>query len=370
MSSSSYKGDSPGKKVTRLRLWLHIRAICRALELPYVGTLVLAGEGGDLSVLKGMGTDLSTIVAVDEDPFLIEWCSDLYPEVISMAGEVGETSECADYNIAHLDFCGGLRNTRNIVSFSKVASNIYAHPGIMALTIQKCREGSSSGALLQGVPRKVQRALFAESQKRKDPVGQHIFQGNRFDSRFVLRHCEARMRSLIPVSPTTVARDFYTPKGKLGNLGHAMVRADAMRWCSEWLTAAWRFGEATEPVVLRLVGAYTYHSSTRYKSGQPYLTALYVAVPLSQELVVMEALKKLRVQRFDSWDEKTSLLGLKPTALEMIRHIPDEQVAQMLDIDRVRIRGWKEEGAEPTPLFSVESLLEFPWRGLAYKEQG
>ena len=84
----------------------------------------------------------------------------------------------------------------------------------------------------------------------------------------------------------------------------------------------------------------------------------------------MDAMQKVRIQRFDSWDEKTSLLGLKPTALEMLRHIPDEQVAQMLDIDRVRIHDWKEEGSEPAPLFAVENLLEFPWRGLAYKKLG
>ena len=370
MSDSSYKGDSPGKKVTRLRLWLHIRAVCNALNIPYTGTLVLAGEGGDLSVLKGMGTDLSTVVAVDRDPFLIEWCSELYPEVITFACEAADMAEAADYNIAHLDFCGGLRNPVHITAFSKVAAHLHSHPGLIAVTLQKCREGIAASSLLAGVSPEAQRELLQEATARQDPVGCHIFRGNRFDSRFVIRHSEARMRRLIKVSPATVARGFYTTKGKLGNLGHAMVRADAMRWCSEWLMKAWRSTLEQEPIVLRLIGAYTYHSETRYRPGQPFFTALFAVAPVSQEQAVMQALKKVNVQRFDSWDKKTSLEGLKPTALDLLKHIPDAQVAQMLDIPPVRVRDWKAEGSKRQPLFTVDSLLEFPGLGFRFKRDG
>lgn len=371
MNNSSYKGDSPGKKVTRLRLWLHIRTLCRALNLPYVGTLVLAGEGGDLSVLKGMGTDLSTVVAIDYDSFLIEWCNELYPDVIAMVGEAGEMSEVADYNIAHLDFCGGLRQPENIVTLAKVVQNAQTHPAMIALTMQKCREGTAVRPLVENIPRAVQEALLAEAIKRKDPVGTHIFRGNRFDARLVLKQSNARMRSMLPISPQTIARHFYRRDGALGDLGHAMVRADAMRWCAEWLLAGWNFQKGSDPVVLRLVGAYTYQSDTRYKKGQPYLTALYAAMPVAQEAAVMASLKGVGIQRFDAWDQKTSLSGLRTTALDMIKHIPEVQVAQMLDIDKVRISNWQEEGSPaPTPLFAVENLLEFPWRGFAYKKHG
>ena len=369
MSHSSYKGDSPGKKVTRLRLWLNIRAMCQALELPYAGTLVLAGEGGDLSVLKGMGTDLSTVVAIDYDPFLIEWCSELYPQVIAMVGEAGEMSDVADYNTAHLDFCGGLRNPMNITTFAKVAHNVQTHPSLIAVTMQKCREGLAAGNLID-VPRPVQKALLAEAQRRNDFVGAHIFRGNRFDSRFVLNHSEARLRQMLPPSPITKGRGFYTSKGALGNLGHALVRADAMRWCAEWLMTAWTIQKRQEPIVIRLVGAYTYHSSTRYNQGQAYVSALYVVVPLSKEPAVMQSLKKVRVQRFDSWDSSTCLTGLKPTALDMLNHMSEAKVAQMLDIERVRLASWKEEGTNSEPLISVENLIEIPWLGFNSRKVG
>jgi len=365
MSESSYKGDSPGKKVTRLRLWLNIRAMFRALKTPYVGTLVLAGEGGDLSVLKAMGTDLTTVVAIDYDPFLIEWCSELYPNVLSLVGEAGETSEVADYNIAHLDFCGGIRKAANIVTFAKVARNMQTHPALIALTIQKCREGASAlgpSRLLADVPRATQERLFKQAQESGDQVGAHIFRGNRFDSRFVLSHSEARLRSMLPINETTIKRGFYRPRG-LGNLGHALIRADAMRWCAEWLLAAWG---TPEPIVLRLIGTYTYHSETKHDHGQPYLTALYAVVPKTAEQSVMAALDAVRIQRFDSWDKKASRSGLKPTALELAKHIPHIQVAQMLDIEHVRIEDWVVEGVGGTAPFSIEDLIQIPWSGFKF----
>jgi hypothetical protein len=366
MSDSSYKGDSPGKKVTRLRLWLNIRAIFQALQIPYVGTLVLAGEGGDLSVLKALGTDLTTVVAIDYDPFLIEWCSELYPEVLSLVGEAGETSEVADYNIAHLDYNGGIRNAANIVTFAKVARHLQSHPALIALTMQKCREGSSAlgpSRLLAGVPRATQERLFKQAQESGDQVGAHIFQGNRFDSRFVLSHSEARLRKMLPFNNNTIERGFYRPRG-LGNLGHALIRADAMRWCAEWLLTAWG---TPEPIVLRLIGTYTYHSETKHDHGQPYLTALYAVTPKAQEHTVMAALNSVGVQRFDCWDKKASRSGLKPTALELAKHIPDIQVAQMLNIEHVRVQSWMVEGITEAAPFPIEDLLQIPWSGFKFK---
>ena len=366
MSSSSYKGDSPGKKVTRLRLWLNIRSIFKALKIPYVGTLVLAGEGGDLSVLKALGTKLSTVVAIDYDPFLIEWCNELYPDVIGITGEAGEMSEVADYNIAHLDFCGGIRNAANIVTFARVASHMHTQPALIALTMQKCREGASAlgpSRLLAGVPRSTQERLFKQSQESGDQVGSHIFRGNRFDSRFVLAHSEARLRKMLPVNDTTLRRGFYRPR-ELGNLGHALIRADAMRWCAEWLLAAWG---TPEPIVLRLIGTYTYHSETKDDHGQPYLTALYAVTPKAQEHTVMAALNSVGVQRFDSWDKRASRSGLKPTALELAKHIPHIQVAQMLNIDHVRVQSWVGEGITEAAPFPIEALLQNPWRGFKFE---
>jgi hypothetical protein len=369
MSDSSYKGDSPGKKVTRLRVWLNLRAMVKALHLPYTGTLVLAGEGGDLSVLKALGTDLATVVAIDHDSFLVEYCQSIYPEALSIVGEAGEMASVADYNVAHLDFCGGLRNPENIVTFAKVAHHAYSHPSLIACTMQKCREGLSgiSGSnLLAGIPRPVQVALHAQSQAKGDIVGTHLFRGNRFDSRLVIAASETRLREMMPVNLEAVSREFFKPNGELGNLGHALIRAEGMRSCAEWLLTAWNFERAVPPVVLRLLGTYTYHSNTKTNEGQPYFTALYAVMPPSMEPQILSALSKMQLQRFDSWNKKTSFAGLQPTALELLQHIPVVKVAQMLDVPTVRIQTWKEQeqGRKADAPFSIQRHLTLPWDGL------
>ena len=53
MPDDSYKGDSPNKKVVRCNVWLFLLDIMHALGIKPKAALVLAGHGGDLSVLSG-----------------------------------------------------------------------------------------------------------------------------------------------------------------------------------------------------------------------------------------------------------------------------------------------------------------------------
>ena len=49
---STYKGDSPGKAVTRVRMWGNVIRMQQLLNIPLKGVVVLAGEGGDIDYLK------------------------------------------------------------------------------------------------------------------------------------------------------------------------------------------------------------------------------------------------------------------------------------------------------------------------------
>jgi DNA-binding transcriptional regulator YiaG len=366
-SNSGYKGDSPGKKVARLRVWLNIRAIAQALEIPYTGALVLAGEGGDISVLESFGIDLETVVAVDYDPFLIEWCKNNHPDVLALVGEAGEMSSVADYSAAHLDFCGSLRNGDNPRTLAHVAANANVHPAVIAVTMQKCREDISGkeheGKMVRGLGRPLQREMHALAVELNDPVGQHLFRGNRFDARVVLAHAEQRLRRLFAphgISQELVDHHYFNRNGTLGNLGHALIRADGLRWCAEWLIKAWvRAGivpDVGEPLVIRLVGTLTYHSITEHSGGQPFFTAIFVVAKASQEAATVMAIQKADLNLFDSWTIEESQAHLEPTALEMARHLPDEKVAQMFDVTEQMVRKWKEDGALGDPLFHIEDV--------------
>ena len=97
------------------------------LGIPFQGAMVLAGEGGDLGVMDGMGFPMNKVVAVDRDPFMVDWCKHHYPDVIPGKGELMDVaaSGILPYNTAHIDMCGGVRLVDNLIT---VAPSGPRHP--------------------------------------------------------------------------------------------------------------------------------------------------------------------------------------------------------------------------------------------------
>jgi len=122
MAESTYKGDSPGKKLARARMWLNASKTMQSLSVPYMGTIALAGEGGDASTLRGYGIEPSSVCFADYDAESVEYCQELYPGSYGHVGDVGDMSKEVLYNAAHLDFCGGL-TIKNILTAATVARN-------------------------------------------------------------------------------------------------------------------------------------------------------------------------------------------------------------------------------------------------------
>jgi hypothetical protein len=273
----------------------------------------------------------------------------------------------ADYSAAHLDFCNSLRNGDNPRTLARVAANVNVHPAVIAVTMQKCREDISGreheGKMVQGLGRTLQRDMHSLAAQLNDPVGQHLFRGNRFDARVVLAHSEQRLRRVFAphgITQDLVDHHYFNRNGSLGNLGHALIRADGMRWCAEWLVKAWTAAgivpDVGEPIALRLVGTVTYHSITEHSKGQPFFTAIYVVAKASQEASVVAAIQKADLNLFDSWTIEESKGALEPTAVEMARHFPEKKVAQMFDVTEQAVRGWKRDGADGSPLFQIEDV--------------
>lgn len=67
-----YSGDSPPKKIARLRFWEAVEDILGAKSFSRGPHLVISSkEGGDISVLLGMGVRADHIIAVDTDPHAV-----------------------------------------------------------------------------------------------------------------------------------------------------------------------------------------------------------------------------------------------------------------------------------------------------------
>lgn len=159
---------------------MQLRQIHRILNLPYHGTLVLGGHGGDIETLKGLNFEPESITAIDLDPFLTKWCKNEHPEINAICGEAGEASHGVRYNMAHLDFCGGL-SVDNLLTIRDIIGSTWTMPTVIAVTMLKGREylGGPTQKLLKGIDRNTRREMYNVAQKKESPIGMRLFQGLR-----------------------------------------------------------------------------------------------------------------------------------------------------------------------------------------------
>jgi len=372
MYKGDYKGDSPGKKVSRLRTWMQMRQVHRILNLPYHGALVLGGHGGDIETLKGLNFEHESITAIDLDPFLTEWCAHEHPNINAICGEAGDASRNVRYNMAHLDFCGGL-SVDNIRTVSDIVGNTWTMPTVLAVTMLKGREylGGATQSLLGDISRSTRREMYKIAQKRDSPIGKALFKGLRcdcdnspkgqkleagvkcgscgsklgyFDPYKMVNLAEELQRdrlnrgvgpgseggglfanddfSIVEKAATPdafIERGYLKKNGSLGPVGQAIARANALQYIIDWLSWAktlhasklvGRRAASLEPVGLRLLGTLGYHSREKgqKKGGTPFMTAFYLVRLKRQDAGIVGSM----LQHFEM---ERAVVGAKSTPL-------------------------------------------------------
>jgi hypothetical protein len=360
-NDTTYKGDSPGKALVRIRTWGAIRATMSRLGIPFQGAMVLAGEGGDLGVLDGMGFDMSKIVAVDRDPFMVEWCKHHYPDVIPGTGELRDitASGILPYNTAHIDLCGGIRKADNILTVARVAQGIHSHPAVIAVTMIKGREGQAEAGLM-GVPgqdhhvkRSVRRRLQLEARKKGDRLAEHVYSGKPFQSWQMLENLHEQMKEVIRRRPEgEYGVGLVKKNGKPTTWGMALQRAIILQHTVEYLWEAW--GDNHNGVKMNLppgerlhmqqVGLMAYHSGTKKGGGTPFVTALYLVHRTSQQNAIRQWLLRCEEESHTTGNTggalpytelslKEALESFNPTIAAMARVQDHKKVARMFGID-------------------------------------
>ncbi len=336
---TTYKGDSPGKKLIRFRAWIALREFAEASRIPYRGTLVLAGEGGDLAVLNGLGFDMSTVTAVDRDPFLIDWCKDDYPTITGIAGDLADVASLdIPYNTAHIDFCGGI-SVDNILTAANIMGNAYTHPAVFAVTMLKGREYLGSTGLMKDTPRARRRRLMLDARKKGDAFGEHIYSNKKLDPRLLLASEEARFRA---ISPEMYSADqlsecrMMTRKGKLGPLGTAMLRVSTMHRAIEHVWNAQGIDQKIglppdENLCIQQVGTLAYHSGTSEGGGTPFVTGIYIVYRTSQWPQVAWAMQNVPLP-YRAITLKQGLEGIKPTIASLARVMDHAKVAEIFGL--------------------------------------
>jgi len=350
MSDTTYKGDSPGKALVRFRAWAAIRTICQSMQIPFQGALVLAGEGGDLGVLQGLGIDLSKVVAVDRDPFMVEWCKHNHPEIQGYAGDLTDAA-CqtpVPYNTAHIDLCGGLRKADNILTAARVMMGVHTHPAVVAVTMLKGREGKARTHLMDGARRNHRRQLLRKATKKGDALKQLVYSTDPWDSLKALGVVKARMRDHIRNNP-----EFNTDNGVLNRAGNftghgsALARSVLLHHSVEHIWEAWdRDAElmlpSDEKLHMQQVGVMSYHSGTDDDKGTPFVTCLYFIyrscqTEMAQYLVHSQLASSERggpvILPYQHLDLKEGMKALKPTIASLGRKLPHDRVAAMFGIE-------------------------------------
>lgn len=102
-----YGGESVGKKLARFNFWERASAWMGADFLKTRHLVLASREGGDISVLRGLGVSPKNIVAVERNSRAVGDCQKRHPEVRVIHGDVVAVARRnrLEIGVALLDFC-------------------------------------------------------------------------------------------------------------------------------------------------------------------------------------------------------------------------------------------------------------------------
>lgn len=336
----SYKGDSPGKKITRARLWLSAANWMNALGIPYRGALVLTGHGGDIATLKGFGFNPASITSVDRVPTLTATAKAEHPGSYIVTGEVDEVAQHRHYNAVHLDFCNGI-NVENIQTIANVVRGATTLPCWIGVTMLKAREQiEDKGPLVPDLNRRRRQEMRREYRNDDMSVAAELMTYGVLDPKALRALAHDRLYRIFKpevfAQPNEHFRMFYK-NGDRTSLGSAMVRVDLLRQAVA--SQLWE-----EKIGLRPVVVYAYHSGEGKKQGDgtPFFTAGYIAHHQSQAYGVLNSTLELgALMRYEDLGKNLGLRGLKHCALDLMHMLPLAEVSQILSIKRGTLGAWK-----------------------------
>ena len=404
----TYKGDSPGKKVTRFRLWNHAAGIMTLIGVPYRSSVVLAGDGGDIAALRGLGFKTSDIWAVDMEQEKLNKCMEKYTGLKCIKGEVGEVSKSigresdSSYNSVHLDFCGRF-SADNLLSYVDVLENM-SYPGFVILTMLKGREtigDKNSKRRIWGkisresrrkviqIYRKINKKSGAKKHNREHTswkVAEHLLSmrdGTRFNPKKIMGIMEERMRSMyhlkdglvihsdsnIPLTDEIIGNQEWimNRNGSLGPFSKAMIRLDAMRFCGSVLLLARDLDKNKNGLdfvlyterISRIGSVLTYHSRTKQDYGTPFMSGIIYFGDREFNLCLGKAFSNSYCYAMEHYDAKTSMQQLKSIVLSSPGC--EDVMSEIFDISQGTIRAWKAHetmgtyGDLPEPVFKMRS---------------
>ena len=367
--SSTYKGDSPGKKITRVRMWSNMMLWANWLDMKNEGILVLAGDGGDLSALDGWGVDHDKITAVDIAKDSVDKCRERFPGVRTMHGSLGKVVKNPNvkYNMAHVDFCGGL-SMPNINTLNNVIQNADAsQPLILAVTMLKGREYKrAQGKIVCKLPRPMRKRMAAMMRSEDREIAARMMMNGPFHPRDLIELAEQELANgwdMCKDDPDSImrkdmiSRNFVNKDGSISYLGTCYSRQQVLKeilqsmMIQEASVRILKNDNRKRMIAIEDIGLLGYHSRDKNQNGTPFVTMIFVLFnDVIDELVCTELpifngrdYITTGVRCFSYWRALSANQGMtafKAYVAQFAAHAGTEMTAKMFDLPRGTVAAW------------------------------
>ncbi|HEV8462063.1 MAG TPA: hypothetical protein VGQ38_15290 [Gaiellaceae bacterium] len=254
--SDTYLGDSPAKKLARLSFWRAVRA---GLSKPFREStfFVLASrEGGDVSVLLGLGAAAHQIVAVDREAEAVAAFRKKWPSVRCELGEADAVADVLRPDVAFLDFCSPV-GAGVLATAGRVAGRVRLG-GLFGVAVLKGRENA---VLIEAKPSRSERRALAAQRRKK------VF-------------CSGSTRRLLGELKASgydekTARDAWLERELNPNAMNAYGGIGADPTFNRVLTISSAIGAQNPSRWFQPARSWSYKSTTNSSAGSPMVAALY-----------------------------------------------------------------------------------------------
>jgi len=349
------------------------------LDMRNDGILVLAGDGGDLSALDGFQIDHDKVVAVDMEKGSVDKCRERFPEMNVMHGSLGSVVKNPNvkYNMAHVDFCGGL-SMPNINTLVNVINNAdKTQPFILSVTMLKGREYKrANGKVVSKLPRSLRKMYAKELRSSGNEIAARMMMNGPFEPRNLINIGEKLLLEewdQVKNNPFSkkrqdmVRRNAVTRDGRVSYLGTCVSRMEVLRECmmarmvQEEAVKAINSGRIPShgssihdlDIAMGLLqgGLLGYHSRNGEQHGTPFVTMTFIIahgivldlLTRPQEAYGGESYMGQGVCDFGYYRAITASEGetaLKPYVADYARIVGTDIASKVFDLPKGTVAAW------------------------------
>ena len=380
---STYKGDSPNKKMARAYGWMNATYVLNFLDVSPLGAVVLAGHGGDIQTLDAASRMFNPVMiskpprfmrhhttAIDTDPDCVSHCVEEY-ECSGLVGKAEDHFHALKYNMTHMDFCSqiGADNIHTVVEAIVNATG----PSYHLVTVLKGREQNNQSCTNEKLLKRIKETTSRQERRNLiNKVGKQVlfgksasslFKRGKIDVKKGLQEIEVGVDKFLLRQDPEWKTLYKKKSGRLTAFGSTLIRGLYLEAMLKLVL------DKTHHIDL-VFGCY-YQSNTEKNKGVPLITLGFMALPW--ESVCERRLAKLRALETCAWHftQGISTFGttegdieLKKWVIDSERHVGLELTSKLYNVDPLSIAAWKAHATRGTYGKELAEYMANPKMGI------